>query len=189
MVYYSLIKYVSLMFELVARRIRLLDQLPCGATRKHRERELDVVIQQHYLALRCAELLEELISPILLAQFLGCVLVWCLLILYITMNIDNMGAINTLILCEVLAFEMLAFSFLGSELTHVSYGISDEIYSFRWYDAPISVQKKAMLISARSQKIVGVTAFKFYFVSIEQFGKAVQTTYSFYLVMKNLFNG
>ncbi|XP_058819065.1 uncharacterized protein LOC131681961 isoform X3 [Topomyia yanbarensis] len=139
MVYYSLIKYVSLMFELVARRIRLLDQLPCGATRKHRERELDVVIQQHYLALRCAELLEELISPILLAQFLGCVLVWCLLILYITM----------------------------------SYGISDEIYSFRWYDAPISVQKKAMLISARSQKIVGVTAFKFYFVSIEQFGKVM----------------
>lgn len=34
---------------------------------------------------RCAQLLEELISPILLAQFLGCVIVWCLLLFYITL--------------------------------------------------------------------------------------------------------
>lgn len=34
---------------------------------------------------RCAAILEELISPILLAQFLGCVIVWCMLIFYMTM--------------------------------------------------------------------------------------------------------
>nr|XP_029719962.1 odorant receptor 85f-like [Aedes albopictus] len=94
---------------------------------------------------------------------------------------------TTLILCEIVAFEMLAFSYFGSELTEISESLAHEIYSFRWYDAPMTVRKKVLLMSVRAQQIVGITALRFYYVSIEQFGQAVQTTYSFYLVMKKLF--
>lgn len=89
---------------------------------------------------------------------------------------------------------MLAFSFFGSELTHVvslyfenvkngsschagyifqSSSVATEIYNIRWYDAPLAIQRKVLLISVRSQRIVGVTAFKFYYVTIEQFGKVM----------------
>ncbi|EDS41940.1 conserved hypothetical protein [Culex quinquefasciatus] len=190
MLYYSLLQYVSLMFKLVLKRIQLLDKsLSHRRRRRQLNRQVDAVVKHHYLALKCAAILEELISPILLAQFLGCVIVWCMLIFYMTMSIGDFGALTTLILCEILAFEMLAFSFFGSELTHVSSSVATEIYNFRWYDAPLAIQRKVLLISVRSQRIVGVTAFKFYYVTIEQFGKAVQTTYSFYLVMKKLFEG
>ncbi|XP_062549006.1 uncharacterized protein LOC134213722 [Armigeres subalbatus] len=187
MVYYSLIKYVSLLFKLVIKRIRMLDSSIYigGGSRLHQA--VDDVIRAHYLALRCANLLEKLISPILLAQFLGCVIVWCLLLFFITFGSFGLGAMTTLILCEIVAFEMLAFSFFGTELTDISESLAREIYSYRWYEAPISVQKKVLLMSVRSQQIVGITAFRFYYVSIEQFGKAVQTTYSFYLVMKKMF--
>ncbi|EAT35979.1 AAEL011895-PA [Aedes aegypti] len=187
MVYYSLIKYVSLMFKLVIKRIELLDNSITIGGGSRLEHAVDDVIRAHYLALRCAQLLEELISPILLAQFLGCVIVWCLLLFYITLNASGVGALTTLILCEIVAFEMLAFSFFGSELTEISESLAHEIYSFQWYDAPMTVQKKVLLMSVRAQQIVGITAFRFYYVSIEQFGKAVQTTYSFYLVMQKLF--
>ncbi|XP_062710739.1 uncharacterized protein LOC109429616 isoform X1 [Aedes albopictus] len=173
MVYYSLIKYVSLMFKLVVKRIRLLDSSISIGGGSRLEHAVDDVIRAHYLALRCAQLLEELISLILLAQFLGCVIVWCLLLFYITLNVSGVGAMTTLILCEIVAFEMLAFSYFGSELTEISESLAHEIYSFRWYDAPMTVRKKVLLMSVRAQQIVGITALRFYYVSIEQFGQVM----------------
>lgn len=52
MVYYSLIKYVSLMFKLVIIRIRLLDGTISIGGGSRLQRALDCVIREHYLALR-----------------------------------------------------------------------------------------------------------------------------------------
>lgn len=52
MVYYSLIKYVSLMFKLVIVRIRLLDSALSTGGGSRLQRAVDDVIREHYLALR-----------------------------------------------------------------------------------------------------------------------------------------
>lgn len=52
MVYYSLIKYVSLMFKLVIKRIELLDNSVTIGGGSRLEYAVDDVIRAHYLALR-----------------------------------------------------------------------------------------------------------------------------------------
>ncbi|XP_055599547.1 uncharacterized protein LOC129748817 [Uranotaenia lowii] len=186
MLYYGVLKYVALMFKLVAVRIRLLNHRKAHMSAALLERELDVIVRSHYMALECADILEEIISPVILIHFVGCVITWCLLILYITMDSSDIGGLNMIVICQIMALEMMVFSFLGSELSDTSASIAREIYNIDWYDTPLTFQKKVLLISVRAQKTVGITAFKFYFSSVEKFGKTIQSTYSFYLVVKKI---
>lgn len=61
------------------------------------------------------------------------------------------------------------------------------IYSYPWYKEPVAIQKEIQLMILRSQKKIGITAAKFYFVDIERFGMVVQASYSYYLILKERF--
>lgn len=65
--------------------------------------------------------------------------------------------------------------------------VANSIYCYPWYLEPVPVQKAIQLMILRSQRKIGITAAKFYFVDIGRFGVVVQASYSYYLILKERF--
>ncbi|XP_065075858.1 odorant receptor 67a-like [Ochlerotatus camptorhynchus] len=138
----------------------------------------------HDDVLRCVELLNETRNFPLLVQIVNCVLMWCMMAVYLTMNFNG-DAVNILVLFIVLTIETYGVCVLGSELSQKNVDLQRAIYDFPWYNVPVDMQKSLLQMLQRAQQPVGITAAGFCYVDIERFGKIVQTSYQIFVVMKD----
>lgn len=56
-----------------------------------------------------------------------------------------------------------------------------------WYDQPVPIQRQILLMIRRSQTPLILRAGKLFSANVVQFGDIVQKSYSFFLVLKNVF--
>ncbi|XP_053670127.1 odorant receptor 49b-like [Anopheles nili] len=180
---FSNVKYCSATMRLVAMRINYLDRL----SEKQAEKELIEIIMMHQKALKCVELLEIIFRWVFLGQFIQCVMIWCSLVLYVAVTGLSTKAANVGVLFILLTVETYGFCYFGSDLTAESLGVAMAVYGCHWYKRSVPIQKKLRMMLQRAQKPVGISAGKFCFVDIEQFGKMAKTSYSFYIVLKDQF--
>ncbi|XP_035784205.1 odorant receptor 49b-like [Anopheles albimanus] len=182
---FSNVKYCSAMLRLVAMRIQLTDQLEENSV----ERELIEIIKMHQKALRCVELLEMSFRWVFLGQFIQCVLIWCSLVLYIAVTGVSAKVVNVGILFILLTVETYGFCYFGTDLTSEvhSLSVARAVTDSLWYRRSVSVQMKLRMVLQRAQKPVGISAGKFCFVDVEQFGNMAKMSYSFYIVLKDQF--
>ncbi|XP_058053896.1 odorant receptor 63a-like [Anopheles bellator] len=180
---FSNVKFCSAMLHLVAMRIQLMDQLE----ERHVEPELIGIIEMHQQALKCVELLETTFRWVFLAQFIQCVMIWCSLVLYVVVTGISTKAANVGILFILLTVETFGFCYFGTDLMSESVSVGRAVTDSYWYGRTVSVQKKLRLVLQRAQKPVGISAGKFCFVDVEQFGKMAKMSYSVYIVLKDQF--
>ncbi|XP_055593537.1 odorant receptor 22c-like [Uranotaenia lowii] len=191
-VLFTIIRYGATLFELVSLKIQAL-----GASFKdgseddinksnERHQELQQIIKLHQRALEYANLLESTMQHILLSQFVNCMLISCLMMFYISSTYGP-NVVNMVILFAVLMVEVFAYCFSGNELSEKAASVANVIYCYPWYREPVQIQKQIRLMIQRSQRKVGITAAKFYFVDIVRFGQVVQASYSYYLILKERF--
>ncbi|XP_055543618.1 odorant receptor 13a-like [Wyeomyia smithii] len=178
-----IIRYGYRLFELVTKRIASMAQLDQVDERRAELRE---IIQLHQMALEYLEHLESTMSFILLNQTLSCLLVWCLMLFYVSSNF-GLDAANVLILFIVLLVEMYVFCKNGTILSEKAAEVANAIYFYDWYMDPVDLQQKILLIIQQAQKPTGITAARFYYINIQRFGATAQATYSYYLILKNRF--
>ncbi|XP_053668934.1 odorant receptor 49b-like [Anopheles marshallii] len=180
---FSNVKYCSAMLRLVAMRIQLMDRLD----EVQAEKELIEIIAMHQKALKCVELLEIIFRWVFLGQFVQCVMIWCSLVLYVAVTGLSTKAANVGVLFILLTVETFGFCYFGSDLTSESLSVARAVYDCYWYERSVSIQRKLRMVLQRAQKPVGISAGKFCFVDIEQFGNMAKTSYSFYIVLKDQF--
>uniref|UniRef100_A0A182JFC9 Uncharacterized protein n=1 Tax=Anopheles atroparvus TaxID=41427 RepID=A0A182JFC9_ANOAO len=84
-----------------------------------------------------------------------------------------------LILCVLVWSSMLLYFTVSSSL------VAQAVYDNGWETQSSAVQKELQLVLLRAQKPVGITAGKFCYMNMEQFGEIVKTTYSFFVIVRD----
>uniref|UniRef100_A0A182JSN9 Uncharacterized protein n=1 Tax=Anopheles christyi TaxID=43041 RepID=A0A182JSN9_9DIPT len=173
--------YCTLYFQLVQVRLRAVTR---GNTIG---RELKSIVKMHQEALHCASLLESITSVVLLQQLLLCVLIWSSMLLYFTVSGFNVNFMNLFVLFVFDTTESFAYCYLGEQLSNESARVAHTVYESSWETQTTTIQKDLQLVLVRAQSPVGVTAAKFCYMNMEQFGIIVKTTYSFFVVLRDQF--
>uniref|UniRef100_A0A6E8VXQ9 Odorant receptor n=1 Tax=Anopheles coluzzii TaxID=1518534 RepID=A0A6E8VXQ9_ANOCL len=171
--------YCTLYFQLVQLKLRTVTQ-----DNTFRQ-ELKSVIKMHQDALNCASLVESITSLALLQQLLLCVLIWSSMLLYFTVSGFNVNFMNLFVLFVFDTTETFAYCYLGEKLSYESARVAHTVYESGWETQTTDIQKDLQLILVRAQSPVGITAGKFYYMNMEQFGIIVKTTYSFFVILRD----
>ncbi|KXJ72891.1 hypothetical protein RP20_CCG017037 [Aedes albopictus] len=176
-------QYGSKLFELISKRIEAMAKIP---KQTDRDRELREIVKLHSLAMEYVHHLESTISFVMINQIMNCILIWCLMMFYVSTNFGP-NAANVMLLFLVLMGEMVVYCLNGTALSERAAGVSHAIYHYPWYTESVQMQKHMQLIIQRAQGPTGVTAAKFYYVNIERLGMVIQASYSYYLILKKRF--
>ncbi|XP_053690904.1 odorant receptor Or2-like [Sabethes cyaneus] len=182
-VFLIILLYGSKLFELVEKRISDLKQIKAAAKR---HRELREIIEVHNLALDYLRYLEETISFVLINQSVNCIIMWCLMLFYVSTNFGP-EATNGIMLFFVLVVEMVVYCINGTMISEKAGRVAHAMYEHPWFDDRIELRRSARFIIQRAQKPAGLTAAKFYYVNIQRLGSMCQATYSYYLILKKRF--
>uniref|UniRef100_A0A182NEN5 Uncharacterized protein n=1 Tax=Anopheles dirus TaxID=7168 RepID=A0A182NEN5_9DIPT len=177
----SLIKYCTIYFELVTFKLHEITRKQSFST------EMRSVLRMHQNAINCADLLKELTAPIMLLQLILCIMVWSSMLLYFTVSGFNTQFINLFVLFLFDTTETFGYCFLGNQLSDESARVALAVYECSWETLSPGIQKDLQLALLRSQSPVGITAGKFCFMTMQQFGEVVKTTYSFFIVLREQF--
>ncbi|XP_058448595.1 odorant receptor 13a-like [Malaya genurostris] len=178
-----IIHYGSKIFDLVSKRIDAMAKL---TNVDERHKEFLEIIRLHHLALEYMTYLENTASLILMNLMMSCLLVWCLMLFYVSSNFGP-DAVNVIVLFVALVIEMAVYCINGSYLSEKAVEVAHAMYRYPWYKESIEMQKSVQFIIKRSQKPTGITAAKFYFVNIQRFGATLQATYSYFIILKDRF--
>ncbi|XP_049282693.1 uncharacterized protein LOC125763489 isoform X2 [Anopheles funestus] len=205
--FFGSICFCSTLFSILALKI---DRLRFLITTEQYTAELKEIIVLHQLAIRCAKLLQKILMDVMLAQFTGCVLIWCFF--FYSIMISGITVEGVTVAAILLSFSMETFIFclLGNELT-IKVGlnfnkmmvdcsansnillpkqgeqISAAVYATDWYEQPIKIQKLIIPIIQQAQQRIGITAARFYYIDVKRYGKNLKTAYSFYLLLRDIF--
>ncbi|XP_052896827.1 putative odorant receptor 92a [Anopheles moucheti] len=183
---FMLIRYNTLLYQLVNQ---LLQQYAFGAAglnlgQKHDR--LKRIVELHFRAIQCTKLLDNVLGLILLIQCVGCLLLLCLILFYVTRN-QNLNVINVGVLFASIFIEMMCFSYLGNQLTEENATISNSAFNCRWYEEPIVIRKYFLRIILQADRKATITAGRFYNVNIVTFAQLIKSSYTYYMIMKKLF--
>uniref|UniRef100_A0A8W7P872 Odorant receptor n=1 Tax=Anopheles coluzzii TaxID=1518534 RepID=A0A8W7P872_ANOCL len=196
----AVIKTTCLLFQTTAMQIRELKDNISQA-------QLSVVIKSHRDTLLCAQYLQEALNLSLLFQLTFCSLIWCLMMFYILLMVRagsclnhdltktslisfqgfDSRILNVLILLLIVTVETYTYCTLGTQLTDKGEEVLMALQQLAWYDQSISIQKQLLFMIRRSQKPIILSAGKIFYANVLQFSEMVQKSYSFYLVLKNVF--
>ncbi|XP_035793911.1 uncharacterized protein LOC118467477 isoform X2 [Anopheles albimanus] len=192
---FILIRYNTLLYQLVNCMLRELGATAVdGAAESSRlllawkQRQLVQTIELHRTAIECTKLLDSILRLVLLIQSVGCLLMWCLMLYYISRN-ANLNVVNLMVLTLSIVFEMWCFSYLGHQLTEANASIANTAYSScSWYQEPRVLQKtyQRIMMQATSRQAT-ITAGRFHNVNIVTFAQLVKTSYTYYMIMKEIF--
>uniref|UniRef100_A0A182P2S3 Uncharacterized protein n=1 Tax=Anopheles epiroticus TaxID=199890 RepID=A0A182P2S3_9DIPT len=183
---FSLIRTTSMLFQVTAMQIR---ELPPWAS----QTELKLVIKSHRSTLQCATKLQQALNYALLIQLTFCTAIWCLLLFYILLlaSLISEGftskVLNVSLLLLILTYETYSYCKLGTQFTTMADEVLGELQQLAWYDQSVAMQKQINFMIQRSQKCIVLTAGKLFPVNIAQFSEIVKKSYSFYLVLKDIF--
>uniref|UniRef100_A0A182S932 Uncharacterized protein n=1 Tax=Anopheles maculatus TaxID=74869 RepID=A0A182S932_9DIPT len=183
---FMLIRYNTLLYQLVNLLLQQFADEGPGAKLRQKHHRLQRIVELHYRAIECTKLLDSILSLILLIQFVGCLLLLCLILFYVSRN-HNLNVINLGVLFSSIFIEMMCFSYLGNQLTEENASISNFAFNCHWYEEPIVIRKYFLRIILQSHRKATITAGKFYNVNIVTFAQLIKTSYTYYMIMKEMF--
>ncbi|XP_035778676.1 odorant receptor 94a-like [Anopheles albimanus] len=183
-VLFGLIRHCTTILHIIRLKIDRLNHI---GNREKFGSELRQIIQLHQRALKCTDLLEDILMYILLAQFTGCVLIWCCSLYFVMYSGITADGITAVAMVSSFSVETFIFCVFGQELTRKGEAISEAIYATKWYEQPVHIQKMILPIIQKAHRRVGIKAAKFYYVDVNRYGRNLRTAYSFYLLLKDIF--
>uniref|UniRef100_A0A182YFW8 Uncharacterized protein n=1 Tax=Anopheles stephensi TaxID=30069 RepID=A0A182YFW8_ANOST len=179
---FNLIKYCQAAIQTVAIK---LEHLKTFRDVRRRTEAMSEVRDLHQRAMRCAELLELVLQPLLLMQLVLCILIWCTMMLYFSVSGINVKFINMFLLFLFVSIETFGYCYLGTQLSQESINVGKALYDADWIDYDAVMRKKVAFMIMRAQCRVGLTAAKFCFVDMEQFVAMLNMSYSIFVVLKD----
>ncbi|XP_069704800.1 odorant receptor 10-like [Periplaneta americana] len=146
-------------------------------------------ISHHQQLLGLIAEMEEVLNIILFFQFFNSTGTICLIIFYITMNMDVKGIVDQLKFVQLLAValaQVFLYCWFGNDLTYESDSLTKAIYDCPWYEAPIPFRKSVAIMLSRTMKPSYLTGGKLYVLSLETYRAIVGASFSYYTVLRNI---
>ncbi|XP_051172777.1 uncharacterized protein LOC127289062 [Leptopilina boulardi] len=142
-------------------------------------KDLLFCIQQHNIALKFANILNEVYSLYFLCTVglnaASLVFVASQTVIHLDKfdNVVKFGNYGLLIICL-----LFLSSFPAQKLMDQSSTISQNIYNTYWYEMPISIKKSLFFVLVRTSNLCTIKIWKFYVLSLQTFASILQTTIS-----------
>ncbi|XP_052897837.1 uncharacterized protein LOC128304668 [Anopheles moucheti] len=169
-----------MLFKITGMQIR---ELPPSVSQP----DFNIVIRSHRNALQCATKLQRVMNLTLMIQFTCCSAIWCLMLCYILQMGLSTKVLNVLLLLLLMTFETYMYCQLGTKYTNAADEVLGALQQLTWYEQPVPIQKQLYFMIQHSQRSVVLRAGKLFPVNIAQFSEIVKKSYSFYLVLKDVF--
>uniref|UniRef100_A0AAG5CZ64 Uncharacterized protein n=1 Tax=Anopheles atroparvus TaxID=41427 RepID=A0AAG5CZ64_ANOAO len=64
--------------------------------------------------------------------------------------------------------------------------VADHIYNVPWYLSEPTLQKTILTLMVKAQKPSGVTASKFYMVTLQSFQRIISSSYSYFTLLQTV---
>ncbi|XP_039307271.1 odorant receptor 22c-like isoform X2 [Solenopsis invicta] len=189
----TLTQHVCGMCKLLGSRAERLflvvkDRTECDLIQESqiRNENMIVFIQQHYNIIQFVDIIETYHTTLILWDLTAIMIMLSLTIIQILTISDIEGAIRSIgISCATLC-QLFVCCYMGQKITDESLSVYEKIYNSTWYNAVVSEQKILLMILIRRCHPLVITASKFYTMSLQNFGKILQTSLSYCMFVRQI---
>ncbi|XP_011148325.2 odorant receptor 82a [Harpegnathos saltator] len=150
---------------------------------------LAAIVDHHLRVLSFISRMENIMQYICLVELVGCTMNMCLLAYYsITNWSDFDGAkITSYIMVYIsMAFNIFIFCYIGEILTEQCKNVGEQAYMTNWYELSHKTALGLVLIIARSNNVIKVTAGKLFQLSIATFGDVIKTSVVYLNILRTM---
>uniref|UniRef100_A0A182M592 Odorant receptor n=1 Tax=Anopheles culicifacies TaxID=139723 RepID=A0A182M592_9DIPT len=184
----TLAMHITTMFKFLKIEIDQLGlALHAGAKRSEIHAKLKHIILKHKTNLSLIEQLEDGFSFYLMVQFLTSSIIVCVVLYELTMVFGwNEDTFKTLTYLPGAILQLYLFCWYAQNITEEASLVSDHIYNIPWYLSDPALQKTILTLMVKAQKPTGVTASKFYMVTLQSFQRITSTSYSYFTLLQTI---
>ncbi|XP_058055936.1 odorant receptor 4-like [Anopheles bellator] len=82
--------------------------------------------------------------------------------------------------------QLYVFCWYAEEITEEAAMLADHIYNIPWYLGDTKLQKMFLTLMVKAQKPTGVTAGKFYLITLQSFQQIIRASYSYFTLLSTV---
>ncbi|XP_035896260.1 odorant receptor 13a-like [Anopheles stephensi] len=184
----TLAMHITTMFQFLKIEIDQLGlDMRAGTGRAELRDKMKRIILKHKTNLSLIEELEDGFSFYLMVQFLTSSFVVCVVFYELTIVFGwNEDTFKTLTYLPGAILQLYLFCWYAQNITEEARLVSDHIYNTPWYLCDLALQKTILTFMVKAQKPTGVTASKFYMVTLQSFQRISSTSYSYFTLLQTI---
>ncbi|XP_018406399.1 PREDICTED: odorant receptor 82a-like [Cyphomyrmex costatus] len=142
-------------------------------------RKLAAIVEHHLRVLSFISRVESIMHKASLAELMGCTIILCLMGYYSIMaweTFDTAKIASYVIVYLSMAFNIFIFCYIGEIITEQCKRVGEMAYMTNWYNLHHKTARGLILIIARSNNVIKITAGKLFHLSIATFGDVIKTS-------------
>ncbi|XP_002016537.2 odorant receptor 49a [Drosophila persimilis] len=155
---------------------------------REREREdcefLASLVQKHQLILRLHKEVNQIFGILLASNLFTTASLLCCIGFYTVVEGRSEEGMSYMIIFVVVSAQFYMVSSFGQQLIDLSSSISMAAYSQYWYDGSLRYKKDLLLIMARAQRPVEISAKGIIIISLDTFKILMTITYRFFAAIR-----
>nr|WBF91019.1 odorant receptor SameORX [Schistocerca americana] len=148
-------------------------------------KELRLCIQAHQEITRFVDHLESVMNPIAMMQLAVGVFNGCMLIFPATYSSENDALLKCVIAAPTISAQLLLYCLGAHSVREQGEAVSLGAYSCGWPDASAGFRRALLVVMARAQKPLTLTAGGIYPIQRATFLSLLNAGYSYYAVLRN----
>ena len=98
-------------------------------------------------------------------------------------------ALRPIISFNVLMLQLYLFSYASDRLSQQAESILDAVYDSCWYEMPAKLRRDLYFMTMKANRPIYLTAGKFYDLSIENFKNILKASFSYFSILRVMFDG
>ncbi|XP_053679716.1 odorant receptor 4-like [Anopheles nili] len=184
----TLAMHITTMFKFLKIEIDQLElDLRAGLPSKDLHAKMKRIILKHKSNLSLIDQLEDGFSFYLMVQFLTSSIVVCVVLYELTIVFGwNEDTVKTITYLPGAILQLYLFCWYAQNITDEARLVADHIYNIPWYLSDPALQKTILTFMVKAQKPAGVTASKFYMVTLQSFQRISSTSYSYFTLLQTI---
>ncbi|XP_071641249.1 odorant receptor 10-like isoform X2 [Temnothorax longispinosus] len=153
------------------------------------ERKMAVIVEHHLRVLSFIARVESIINKISLAELMGCTISMCLMGYYLLLALEDFDAAKITSYINVylaMAFNIFIYCYIGEIITEQCKHVGEMAYMTDWYNLHHKTARGLVLIIARSNNVMKITAGKLFHLSVATFGDVIRTSMIYLNLLRTL---
>ncbi|XP_013165286.1 PREDICTED: odorant receptor 85b-like [Papilio xuthus] len=150
------------------------------------QKKLVDVILKHRALIRMSGVVENQFTFSLLINFINSSIIICFCG-FCCMFVEKWNEITYKFFLTTATLQIWLVCWYGQKLLDSSQGIADAVYCSGWYNVPQRVKSFLIIIFYRAQKEVYVTTYGFSVISIASYSTILKTSWSYLMLLVNVF--